>query len=800
MTETTEATRVRDNPTGKIVIEEPPLPRRTRRPIDGLRLLFVLVGMTALAALAVFAERTLTGLTADLAEFNKRVPSGPVEMVSFASELASLALPPVLVFILMIRGRMRTTVELLIAGVLASVTAALVSNWLRGPAPDLLHDTFVPTPGGVDGTPVPALPALLVAIVTVVSRLDLKRIRQVAAFAIVGSFAVWLFQGEVTVGGMLLSLGVGRAIGLLVRLVSGQPSVAPNGRQVAAVLKANGYDITSLRADPVDEYRRYLAESSQGVLGVLVLDRDNDGAGLLARAGEQIRTREEILPRQMVTMRNSVNQITLQSLAVSRAGARTPKLRNVLRIGADAAAIVYDHVPGRVLAKMTANDVSDSMLEDLWRQLGRLRRNQVAHRRLSGRTILVSDAGKVWLLDPSGGEVAAPDLAIRADLAQALVGCSLVVGADRTIDSAIGVLGRDVVAGAIPLLQPVALARSTRRDLKGRREVLSQLRDGLVQRIGHEPDEPVRLQRLRPLSLLTGVGAVFAVYLVGTQLSDVSLGELWSRTDWRWLIIAVALMFGSFIGAAFALLGFVPEKVPFWRTVGAQVSLGFLRLIAPSTVGNVAINIRLLTKAGVAAPLAAASVAANQVGNVAITFPVIGVLGVLSGSSAAAGIDPSVNTLIIVIGVLLAAALLALIPPIRARLRALWSEFAQRGLPRLLDVLSNPRKLAVAVGGILMQSACLILCFYTCLKAVGDSANIAALAVVQLVGNTLGTAVPTPGGLGAVEAALTAGLTTIGVGATSAVTAVLLFRIVSFWLPILPGWVLWTQMQKRDLL
>ena len=72
--------------------------------------------------------------------------------------------------------------------------------------------------------------------------------------------------------------------------------------------------------------------------------------------------------------------------------------------------------------------------------------------------------------------------------------------------------------------------------------------------------------------------------------------------------------------------------------------------------------------------------------------------------------------------------------------------------------------------------------------------------MVQLVGNTLGMAVPTPGGLGAVEAALTAGVSTLGVGATTAVTAVLVFRIVSFWLPILPGWVMWTQLQKRDLL
>ncbi|PSL01904.1 uncharacterized protein (TIRG00374 family) [Haloactinopolyspora alba] len=800
MSETSDAPSSRGRPPGKIRVDEPPLPRRTRRPIDGLQLLLVLTGMTALAALAVVAERTLTGLTADLAEFNQSFPSGPVQTVSFASELATLALPPALVFILMIRGRMRTTIELLIAGVLAAVAAALVSTWLQGPAPERLHDTFVPSAGGVEGTPVPAMPALLVAIVTVVSRLALKRIKQVAALAIAGSFAVWLLQGEVTVGGMLVALGVGRAVGLLVRLVSGQPSVAPNGRKVAAVLRSNGYDITSLTTDPVDKYRRYIAESSQGSLGILVLDRDEDGAGVLARAADQLRTREEVLPRQMVTMRNAVNQITLQSLAVARAGARTPKLRNVLRIGADAAAIVYDHVPGRLLANLTADEVTDAMLEDLWRQLGRLRRNEVAHRRLSGRTILIADSGKVWLLDPSGGEVAAPELAVRADLAQALVGTSLVVGPDRTVRTAIKVLGRDVVSASIPLLQPVALARSTRRDLKGRREVLSRLRDGLVSSTGFEAPQPIQLRRLRPLSLLTGVGAVFAVYLVGTQLSDISFGTLWEQTDWRWLFVAIVLMFTSFLGAALALLGFVPERVPFWRVVGAQVSLGFLRLVTPSTVGNVAINIRLLTKAGVAGPLAAASVAANQVGNVAITFPVIGVLGVLSGSSAAPNIDPSINTLIIVIGVLLAAALLALIPPVRARLRGLWSDFAERGLPRLLDVMSNPRKLAVALGGILLQSASLVLCFYTCLKAVGGSANLAAMAVVQLVGNTLGMAVPTPGGLGAVEAALTAGLSTLGVGATTAVTAVLVFRIVSFWMPILPGWILWTQMQKRDLL
>lgn len=813
MTDTTEQlTQAKrpDTSATKVVVEEPPLPRLTRRPIDGLALLFATVGIAALVALAIVAENTLTALTKDLAAINPHVPRGVVEVVSLAAEVASQLFTPIVVIMLMLRGRLRTTVELLIAGAIASLASALASAWLTGSAAERLQRSFVPnlfTTGeayapDLDSTPVPALSALIVAVVTVISKHGLRRARQLAWFAVLASLAIALFDNNVTLAGIFTAIGIGRIVGLLVRLVSGQPSVAPDGHTVAATLQDNGYKLTSLRADPVDQYRRYIATGpDQGQLGVLVLDRDAEGAGTLARAVDRIRIREEVLPRQAVTMRTAVDQITLQSLAVSRAGARTPHLRGVLRINDDATAIVYDHVPGTALSNVAAEEVTDAMLEDLWRQLTRLRKNQVAHRRLSARTILVADTGKIWLLDPSGGEVAAPELAIRTDLAQAMVGVGLVVGARRTVDTAARVLGAEVVSSAIPLLQPIALASFTRLDLKGRRQVLSDLRDEVITRVGSEPAQPVQIQRFRPISLLTGVGAVAAVYLVGTQLSDIDPGELWAQTEWQWLILAAVAVFGSYVGAALAILGFVPERVPFWRTVAAQVSLSFLRLVAPTAVGNVAINIRLLTKAGVAPPLAAASIAANQVGQVAVTLPLIVVLGLVTGSDTVPGLKLSPLTLLIVLGIVLIAGVLLAVPSIRSRLRSLWTDFAERGLPRLLDVLGRPRKLLTAVGGVLLQAASFVICFYACLRAVGvEDVNIAALAVVQMVGNTLGMAVPTPGGLGAVEAALTAGVSTLGVPGTLAVTGVLMFRLMTFWLPIAPGWFLWTQMQRRDLL
>jgi uncharacterized membrane protein YbhN (UPF0104 family) len=471
----------------------------------------------------------------------------------------------------------------------------------------------------------------------------------------------------------------------------------------------------------------------------------------------------------------------------------------VIRLGPDATLLVHDHIPGRPLRDLPGDELTDEMLADLWHQLGRMRAHQVAHRRLGPHTILAGEDGHVWLLNPSGGEVAAPDLALGTDLAQALVTAALVAGPDRAVASAVRALGSEVVARAVPLLQAIVLTRSTRQALRAQRDLLAALRDRVGSEVGGDPAKPVRVRRFRLLSLVTGVATVVAVYLVGTQLAEVPIGDVVGRADWRWVIVAVAAMAVNYVGAAFAVLGFVPEPVSFRRTLAAQVTLGFVRLVGPVAVSGSAINLRLLTKAGVPGPLAAASVAAYQLGTVVVTVPLIAGLGVVSGLGVS-GLRPSTAVLAAATAVVVAGGLLLLIPSIRRRIRRFWDEFARRGMSRLLDVLSRPRKLAEAIGGILLQTLALVVCFWASIRAVGGNPDPAGLAVVQMVGQTVGSAAPTPGGLGAVEAALTAGITAMGTPAAVAVPAVLLFRIISFWLPILPAWLLWNRMQRRNVL
>jgi len=93
-----------------------------------------------------------------------------------------------------------------------------------------------------------------------------------------------------------------------------------------------------------------------------------------------------------------------------------------------------------------------------------------------------------------------------------------------------------------------------------------------------------------------------------------------------------------------------------------------------------------------------------------------------------------------------------------------------------------------------------ILCLAACVMAFGGELSFAAIAVVYLTGSVVGQAAPTPGGLGAVEAAMAAGLTLAGLDSGLAFSAVLLYRVITFWLPTIPGYFAFNWLQRNNYL
>jgi glycosyltransferase 2 family protein len=85
-------------------------------------------------------------------------------------------------------------------------------------------------------------------------------------------------------------------------------------------------------------------------------------------------------------------------------------------------------------------------------------------------------------------------------------------------------------------------------------------------------------------------------------------------------------------------------------------------------------------------------------------------------------------------------------------------------------------------------------------RAFDGQASFVSVAVVYLAGAAIGSAAPTPGGLGAVEVALSTGLAATGMASAAAISAVLMYRIATFWLPVPIGWAAAQYLQARDAL
>jgi len=83
------------------------------------------------------------------------------------------------------------------------------------------------------------------------------------------------------------------------------------------------------------------------------------------------------------------------------------------------------------------------------------------------------------------------------------------------------------------------------------------------------------------------------------------------------------------------------------------------------------------------------------------------------------------------------------------------------------------------------------LCLIAALSAVGASPRPALVLLAYTAAQILGMIPITPGGVGFVEAGLTATLALAGVGAADAALATLIYRLMSFWLPLPAGAVAW---------
>jgi uncharacterized protein (TIRG00374 family) len=780
------------------------LERRIRKPVDALRCIMSCVWILVLAVAAVAASAATTGAETDIVGASKRLPHALLVVAPPIALFALLILPVALAVSLLVRGQVRRLAEAVATGLLAGAVAEVVNILLSSPAAARLYDAIIMSrPGASHVNAIDQYLAALVAYATMIGLTGRPAWRNALGLAIGVYAIVQLAASRTTAVSILITLLAGRAIGLAVRYGAGSISQRPPARDIAAALSAGDLAVTSIRRvrqvrTGAAGSRHYAVMARDGSrLDAVVFDRDQQAAGAFYRLYRWVRVQGQVSRTAPLSVDRTVERRALLCYATEDAGVATPRLRTLVRVGPEAAVLAYEHCEGTTLAQRNPG-CTDAELSRIWDAVTRLHAHHVTHRGLTADRILFTADGRVMLLDPGDGDVAASDLQIRLDQAQLIAELALFAGAERSAAVAVEKVGGSELVAVLPLLQPVALARSTRKAVRGRRDVLPAVRKALLAAVPGGEVTPVQLERIRPRTLVTLVASFAAIYLLAGELARASLASVLRTVDWRWGAVALALSAATYAAAALSLSGFVVERLNFLRTVLVQLAGSFVTLVTPAAVGGATLNVRYLQRRKIPAPVAVASIAVSQVVAFVLHILLLIVFAAIAGTGATSPIKPPTWAYYVVAGLIVLAGVVLAVPAGRRMVRARLSPTFAQVLPRLLEVAQHPRKLIQVVGGALLLSLAYILCLAACVAAFGRSVPFAKIGFVYLTGSAIGSIIPTPGGLGAVEAALTAGLTAAGVPGAVAVSAVLLFRLLTFWLPVPFGWAALNFLERRQ--
>ncbi|WP_371497923.1 flippase-like domain-containing protein [Kitasatospora sp. NBC_00374] len=770
---------------------------RVRHPAALLRLLVGLAAVGFTLLIADYAQRTALGLDRDISDGAGLLPRTPVRVVGALCTAALLLVPPAFATARLLRGDRRRVTDGVLAAVIAYALALALDLGVDGLA-TLTH----PAPGGVGRTdPVYGHLAPVLAFMTTVGTLGLTRWRTALAVALTLAGLSGLLTGYATPLSLLLGLLVGWTAAHGTRYALGEPTSLPTDRRLRSTLgKAGVRPDTIRRTGP----SRYLVTQRDGrpELEVRLLDRQAQASGLLHRIWQLLRLRTAPPALGLRPLRAGLERQALLAYAATAAGVRTPEPVAVAELGPDAALVAYPRLSARPLHELTDAELTDEVLADAWRQLRLLQRRQLAHRTIGPDSLLVDAAGAVHLVDLADGEIAAGELLLKLDLAGLLTVLALRAGPERAVLTGNAVLGPAAVGAALPLLQPIALARDTRAALREHPALVAEVRAEVLRSLPQAPAQPVRLERLRPRTLITVLAGMLAGFLLLKELfSGSNPITVLAGADPLWLAAAALASAASYPAATLGFIGFVPERLTFGRALMAQVAGSFVKLVSPGAVGGVALNTRFLQRSGIPTAQALSSVGAAQLLGLMLHLLQVACFGWLLGRGTQTEMPDPAAMAVILAGLGLLLLSVVAVPRLRRRLQALLRPLRAEVLPRLLDLLQQPGKLAAGLAGQLLVSLTFVTCLYCCARAIGQSPQFAAAGFTFMAGNAVGSAVPTPGGVGGVEALLQQLLAgTGGMDMGTALAVVVLYRLLTFLLPVLPGWAAFAWLQRRKAL
>lgn len=599
----------------------------------------------------------------------------------------------------------------------------------------------------------------------------------------------------------LLGLAVGWFVGALVVLVVGTPALEVPLDGAVRALGWRGFvadALTVVRPAGFGPLELSATDASGQRAVVEMYGPNQRSGGALRQFRRWLLLRDKEVGPLQTSMHRAVEHRALMTIAVGDLGLSNTATMAVAEL--ERGWTVFAHTEPRGLPIDQAP--GEGLAAQIWQSLAGLHRNQISHGDMRLGEITVDD-GTALFGGFGNSEYGASEEQLQSDVAALLVTTSARFGPDAAVQAAIAALGSDTVLAASRRLTKSAIPPRIRKAVNDFKATTGSARDAVKQQTGADQIQAETITRFTRKQLIQLALLVALVYVAYPFISTMPtfLNEL-RNANWWWALLGLAVSALTYVGAAAGLWACANEMVSFRHLVIMQFANTFAATTTPAGVGGLAMSTRFLQKAGLGTVRATAAVAVQQAVQVITHISLLIFFSVAAGASADLSHFVPKATVLYLIGGLALGALGAFlfVPKLRH-----WLDTAVR--PKvtevggdLVELVREPRRFALIVLGCAGTTLGAALALWASVEAFGGGTTFVTVTVVTMVGGTLASAAPTPGGVGAVEAALIGGLAAFGVPTSIAVPSVLLYRVLTVWLPVFAGWPIMRWLSARDMI
>jgi glycosyltransferase 2 family protein len=775
----------------------------TRRTNDILRLILAATFLATVITGSLITRPRWIALEKSISEIVGVLTPTQSDVVYLAYGFAILALPFMILIGLIVARQWNLMGAYAAAALIAVLSLSISTNRIAAPRWHFdVSDRLSTLPAQLLDDP--RWIAMLAAVLTVSGPWQPARWRRWWWTLLLAFVPIHLLISAIVPARSLVGLAVGWFVGALVVLIVGTPALeVPLDGAVRAMAK-RGFVVS-----------RLLVVRPAGP-GALVLSADcrdpNDAAiqaaielwgphqrsgGALRQLWRKLRLRgTETAPLQP-SMRRAVEHRALMAIAIGDAGAANTSTIGVATL--DRGWTMYAHHPIRGIPLEEC--AKTTPVEHVWESLRTLHDCQISHGDLRGNEITVDD-GAVIFGGFGSAEYGATDAQLQSDLAQLLVTTSALYGAESAVGAAIEAFGKDTILTASRRLTRAAVPKRIRESVANAGVVMSSSRAEVKRQTGADQIKTQTITRFTRNQVIQLVLLGALVYVAYPFISTVPtfFSELRNANYW-WALLGLGISAMTYVGAAAALWACTDGQVNFWKLSIAQVANTFAATTTPAGVGGLALSTRILQKGGLTAVRATAAVAIQQSVQVIMHILLLILFSTVAGASTdLAHFVPRAAVLYLIAGVALGiVGTFLFVPKLRHWLGTAVRPRLNEVTKDLIELVREPKRFSLIVLGCAGTTLGAALALWTSVEAFGGGATFVTCTVVTMVGGTLASAAPTPGGVGAVEAALIGGLAAFGVPAAVAVPSVLLYRVLTCWLPVFVGWPVMRWLTKKDM-